>query len=109
MKSRKIELKLSPQQAADQQEVLRVCAKKVKKSPSKISVVPLRRAVDARRGSPKIVLSVEVYEGPKPPPPSPIMNLAPKRLKGDVIVVGAGPAGYFCACLLYTSPSPRDS
>jgi uncharacterized FAD-dependent dehydrogenase len=97
VKPRKLELKLTPAQAADQQEVLRVCAKKLKKKPSKISVVPVRRAVDARRGEPKIVLNVEVWQGQPPPPPSPIMEKAPDRLKGDVIVVGAGPAGYFCA------------
>lgn len=97
MKPRKLELKLSPAQAADAKEVLRLCAKKLKKKPNALSVVPLRRAVDARRGEPKIVLSVEVFEGEPPPPPSPIMESAPDKLAGDVIVVGAGPAGYFCA------------
>ena len=30
-----------------------------------------------------------------------------KKTKFDVIIIGAGPSGY-TACLLYTSPSPRD-
>ena len=97
MKPRKIELKLTPAQAADEQEILKLCARKLKKNPSKISVVPVRRAVDARRGEPKIVLGLDVWEGAAPPPPSPIMEETPDKLSGDILIVGAGPAGYFCA------------
>ena len=97
MKPRKIELKLTPAQAADEQEILNLCARKLKKNPSKISVVPVRRAVDARRGEPKIVLGLDVWEGAAPSPPSPIMQEAPDKLSGDILIVGAGPAGYFCA------------
>lgn len=43
-----------------------------------------------------MVLSLEVWEGPPPPLPGPIMQDIPP-LRGDVVVVGAGPAGYFCA------------
>jgi uncharacterized protein len=103
VKPRRIELKLTPEQAADRQEVLRVSAKKVKKDPAQISVIPIRRAVDARRGAPKIVLTVEIFEGQPPPPPTPVMARAPGLLEGEVLIVGAGPAGYFCALelLLY--------
>ena len=97
MKPRRIELKLTPAQAADEQEILTLCARKLKKNPSKISVVPARRAVDARRGDPKIVLGLDVWEGAAPPPPSPIMEETPDKLSGDILIVGAGPAGYFCA------------
>ncbi|MCA9780848.1 MAG: FAD-dependent monooxygenase, partial [Candidatus Eremiobacteraeota bacterium] len=97
LKPRRVELKLTPAQAADDQEILQLCAKKLKKNPSKISVVPVRRAVDARRGEPKIVLSLDIWEGPAPAPPSPIMEQAPDKPSGDVVIVGAGPAGYFCA------------
>ncbi len=97
MKPRRLELKLTPTQAADPDEVQRICAEKLGQQPACLSVVPVRRAVDARRGEPKVVLAVEIYRGPKPAGPPPIMSEAPDRLRGDVIVVGAGPAGYFCA------------
>ncbi len=97
MKPRSLEFKLTPAQAADEAEILRLCAKKLGKKPNSLTVVPVRRAVDARRGEPKIVLSVEVYVGSKPSDPPPIMEGAPSKLRGDVIVVGDGPAGYFCA------------
>ena len=97
MKARQIELKLTPAQAADEKEVLRLAAKRLKLDVARISVEPLRRAVDARRGEPKVVLSVRVWNGPLPAPDPPIMDAAPAKLKGSVIVVGAGPAGYFCA------------
>lgn len=97
MKSKTLELKLTPAQAADEAEVLRVCAKKLKKKASKLTVVPRRRAVDARRGEPKIVLAVEVFEGQAPRPDPPILEAAPDKLEGSVLIVGAGPAGYFCA------------
>lgn len=97
MKPRSLELKLTPAQAADEAEVVRQCAKKLGKKPDAITVVPVRRAVDARRGEPRIVLGVDVYQGAKPADPPPIMRSTPTKLKGEVIVVGAGPAGYFCA------------
>ena len=97
MKPRSLELKLTPAQAADPEEVQRICAKKVRKKPTQITVVPRRRAVDARRGEPKVVLAVDVYQGPKPSDPPPIMEGVPSRLRGEVLIVGAGPAGYFCA------------
>lgn len=97
MKPRLLELKLTPAQAADETEVLRLCAKRLRKKPNKITAVPRRRAVDARKGEPKIVLSLEVWDGSPPPPEPAILQRVPSKLRGEVIVVGAGPAGYFCA------------
>lgn len=97
MKPHVVELKLTPAQAADSGEILRLCAKKLKLNPKGLSVVPKRRAVDARKGEPKVVLQVEVWQGAPPPPEPPLMEAAPKTLDGTVVVVGAGPAGYFCA------------
>jgi uncharacterized protein len=97
MKSRTLELKLTPAQADDEAEVLRICARRLRKKAHQITVIPRRRAVDARKGEPKIVLAVEVWEGAVPPDPPPILDSVPGRLRGEVIIVGAGPAGYFCA------------
>ena len=97
MKPRTLELRLPPSQAADEAEVLRICAKKMRKKPEQLTVVPRRRAVDARRGEPRVVLAVDVYQGSAPADPPPLMMAAPAKLKGEVLVVGSGPAGYFCA------------
>ncbi len=97
MKPQRLELKLTPAQAADHDEVVRICANKLRKRGDRLTVIPTRRAVDARRGEPKVVLSVEVWEGPPPAPPAPTLEKVPSKLVGTVVIVGAGPAGYFCA------------
>ena len=80
-------------------------------------------SVDARHGQPKLVYTVAVtlkdegeesaYAGA-----SPCVALHQKvdfsvqngtqPLVHRPVVCGLGPAGLFAACLLYTSPSPRD-
>jgi len=97
MKCHKLELKLTPAQASDDAEILRLSAGKLRKKAENLTVIPKRRAVDARKGDPKVVLAVEVWEGSPPLPAPPILDSVPDRIKGRVIVVGAGPAGYFCA------------
>lgn len=97
MKCHTLELKLTPAQAKDDSEIRRICAKKLRKKESKLTIIPKRRAVDARKGQPKVVLSVEVYEGKLPPQASATLENVPSKLRGRVLVIGAGPAGYFCA------------
>lgn len=102
MSTRRIELKLTPAQAADPQEVMRLAAQRAQwKGPvQELSVVPVRRSIDARKGEPKIVLLLDLVKGEAPPPPPPLLAQVPDRLRGRVIIVGAGPAGYFCALRL---------
>ena len=97
MKPRRVELKLTPAQAADTDEVARLAADAAGWKAEGLTVVPLRRSLDARKGEPTVVLLLELWKGAKPPVPSAIMSQAPDQKKGRVIVVGAGPAGYFCA------------
>lgn len=97
MPPRRLELKLTPAQAADSAEVLRRAAEALQWKAEGLTVVPLRRSVDARKGDPKVVLQVEVWPHTPPPPPSRLMSQAPERKRGRVLIVGAGPAGYFCA------------
>ncbi len=53
-----------------------------------------RRAIDARRHRVRLHLTV----GPRPPAPAPLGEPPPREVAGDpVIIVGAGPAGLFCA------------
>lgn len=97
MKPRQIELKLSPAQAADPDEVRRQVAQKAGLPEDSLHIVPVRRSIDARKGEPKVVLLSQVWTSEPPPPPSPIMAEAPEKQRGRVLIVGAGPAGYFCA------------
>ncbi len=97
MKPRQVELKLSPAQAADPDEVRRQVAQKAGLPEDGLHVVPVRRSIDARKGEPKVVLLSQVWTSEPPPPPSPIMAEAPEKKRGRVVIVGAGPAGYFCA------------
>jgi uncharacterized FAD-dependent dehydrogenase len=104
MRQRRIELKLTPAQAADPQEVERLARQRAqsqgKGAPDELTVVPVRRSIDARKGEPRVVLLLDVIEGPAPPPPAPLLDAVPDRLRGQVVIVGAGPAGYFCALRL---------
>src|SRR5688572_4272916 len=97
MEPRRIELKLTPAQAADPSEVARLAAAAAGCSPEGLTVIPVRRSVDARKGEPKVLLLLDLWKGTPPPPEPAIMSRAPDKKKGRVIIVGAGPAGYFCA------------
>ena len=97
MNPRRVELRLTPAQANNEAEILRICARKVKQLESKVKVVQVRKSIDSRKGKPKVVLLLDVYLGELPDPPEPLMAKVPKTISGQAVVVGAGPAGYFCA------------
>lgn len=60
----------------------------------------VKRSIDGRGREPRFSVRAQVTEGPLPEPPAP-RPFAPAPLKGrEVIVVGAGPAGYFAALRL---------
>ncbi len=65
------------------------------------AAVILKRSIDARSKSPKVVLLVDIYRGTETPPeiaPAPsIPNVTLLPTARTVIIVGAGPAGYFAA------------
>lgn len=61
------------------------------------------RSIDARGREPLLRLRVEVYApGEEIPPVQPLLDRLPPTVKGrpQVVVVGAGPAGYFAALRL---------
>lgn len=92
-----LELKLPPAEAADPETVRRRCAEKLKRSPEKLQYRIQRRSLDARKGNPLVVLQIEILGG-KPPAPEPqVLSDMPPLRGSEVIVVGAGPAGYFAA------------
>ncbi len=97
MKPRLVELKLTPAQAADPKEVSRLAGLSVGWRPEDFLARPVRRSIDARKGEPRVVLLLELWKGTTPPAVPAVLEGMPDRKRGRVIVVGAGPAGYFCA------------
>ena len=94
---RSLELKLSPAEAADAQQVRHCCARKMKCRPDELEIVVRRRSVDARRGDPRIVLLLDVYRNSQPPAEARLLDNVPAPCGPQVVIVGAGPAGYFAA------------
>lgn len=99
---RRVELILDPDAFVDAERLRRAAARAARLRPRKVREVRVRRrSVDARGGKVKIRAQVEVYEREPPyePPPRP---WALPELKGEapVVIVGAGPAGLFCALAL---------
>ena len=94
---KRLELELTPAQAADPTEVRRLCAGLLGKPARDLVVVPRKRSLDARRGSPRFLLAVDVYLDEVPEVAPPTFDRVPARLSHRVLVIGAGPAGYFAA------------
>ncbi|MDQ3019577.1 MAG: FAD-dependent monooxygenase [Bacteroidota bacterium] len=95
----KLDLTLLPEEAFDDKRlsdiVKTIC--KIKES-DRFEIVKLKRCIDARSRTPVINLLLEVYINENPPP-EPVIKENYKFVsdKKIVIIVGAGPAGYFAA------------
>lgn len=99
-----IELKLSPADAHNDEAIRRAAAVKCIVDESAISSIRLvKRSVDARSHPPIVILLAEIFINEIPAPESPLTftPTVPKRNR-KVIIVGAGPAGYFAALELLT-------
>ncbi|NUO02170.1 MAG: FAD-binding protein [Saprospiraceae bacterium] len=96
---REIELKLMPAEVNDQATLLRKAAKICRLGEEQIAEVRvLRRSIDARGSQPFFLLRVAVYSNETPAPePALLEQLKPVAEARPVIIVGAGPAGYFAA------------
>ena len=96
---RKVDLKLLPAEAVDEALIRKKASRKGRIPLYKIDeVVIQRRSIDARGGTPFIRLSVDVYVDETPPAePVFLPNLKQVENAKEVIIVGAGPAGYFAA------------
>ena len=95
---KKIDLKLTPAEAADPLAIKTAAALCTGWAEAEIVVVPLRKSIDARSRQPYILLQVEVFcnETPENEPPV-LANLCDVTNSASVIIIGAGPAGYFAA------------
>jgi len=93
-----IDLVLLPQQAANNEDITRVAARKLRVNPSHIQHINhLRRSIDARSTQVKIQLRVEVFINEKPEEEAINYHWPDVSQAKEVIVVGAGPAGLFAA------------
>nr|WP_321409779.1 FAD-dependent oxidoreductase [uncultured Carboxylicivirga sp.] len=99
---REIVLRLSPKDASDEIYYRPLVAKKLKVAPEKLTYIKVvKRSIDARKKPVVVQLHIEAYANAKPPKPKEITFNYPDVSNGDeVIVVGAGPGGYFAALRL---------
>lgn len=94
-----IELKLLPREAADPQLVRKRAAVLLNLKETDITeAVVQKKSIDARGSNPLFLLKVEVFVGEQPSEePALLANLRDVSAAPPVIVIGAGPAGYFAA------------
>lgn len=99
---REIVLRLSPKEASDEKFYRPLVAKKLKVAPGDLTAIRVvKRSIDARKKIVVVQLHVEVYINVKAPKPEPIQfNYSGVSNSEEVIVVGAGPGGYFAALRL---------
>ena len=94
-----IELRLSPTEAHDAAALKQAAAFKLGLSENQITdIKTLRRSVDARGRDAVFQLRIAVYtEGVHQPEPALLAAFKDVSEAPPVIIVGAGPAGYFAA------------
>ena len=94
-------LTLTPKQAADSKICDTLAARTLGISHRDIALIrTVKRSVDARRGAPKVNLTLEVYVDSEPLPAPVHFDYPDVSARTPVVVVGAGPAGLFAALRL---------
>ncbi|RMF30191.1 MAG: FAD-binding protein [Bacteroidetes bacterium] len=99
MKPEVLELSLPPEAAADPERVRQKVAEAAGYEPAEVfHFRVLKRSLDARGRRPRFRLRVEVWGREAPPPePALLSELRDVSDAPEVLIVGAGPAGYFAA------------
>lgn len=95
-----LDFKVSPEQATKEQEVKKIAAKKLRIPLNQISDFRiLKRSIDARQKNVKIQLRVALYTDGKTEEIRPRWSDKFQDVSNaeEVIIIGAGPAGYFAA------------
>lgn len=96
-----ISLSLMPKQAAYPQIYIAIAAKNAGVPESQVALAQvLRRSVDARRGQIKVNLQVRLYVDDEQTPAPVHFDYPNVSSRTEVVVVGSGPAGLFCALRL---------
>lgn len=92
---------LSPKEAADPKSYTARAARKLCIAEDDVALVRVvRRSIDARRGQPRVLLTLEVYADREPQPAAVHFDYPDVSGRTEVIVVGSGPAGLFAALRL---------
>lgn len=97
---REIEIALLPAEALDSAAIEQKILKKTKWSPQDLGeFIPLRRSIDARGRHPLVRMRLAVYHRKEQYEPEPrlLEQLQMVHDREEVIIIGAGPAGYFAA------------
>jgi len=93
-----VEIKLTPADAADPDKIRLAALQKASVAQHRvIHVETIRRSIDARGSSPMVVLQVQLYVDQFPPKEKLVRDSYKTLGDKKVIIVGAGPAGYFAA------------
>jgi uncharacterized protein len=102
-----VELKMAPSEAADDAAIRRHLARKLGWPAEAFHYTVRRRSIDARKGEPRVVLLVEASRKPLEAAEARLLEGIPAPNGGRVLVIGAGPAGYFAALeLLFLGMRP---
>ena len=97
----KLTLIVSPKQASDQNYYTELAASQLQISEDNIALIRVvKRSIDARRGQPKVNLTIEVYIDNEPQPEQTHFDYPSVNGKTEVVIVGSGPAALFCALRL---------
>ena len=99
--SRQLTLILTPREAADAKTYTTLAARRMGVAERDIALVRVvKRSIDARRGAPKVNLTLEIYVDGEPEPAPVRFDYPSVAGRTPVVIVGAGPAGLFAALRL---------
>ena len=93
-----LNLTLSPKQAASEEGWLAIAVRRLGIRRDQVALARvIKRSVDARQQTPKVLLTVEVFVDGEQQPEQIHFDYPDVNGKTEVVIVGGGPAGLFAA------------